>query len=252
MVDIHCHILPDVDDGAKSFENSLDLAKQAVEQGITTVVATPHHYDGKYFCSREEVLSLCEQLNVYFKNNNVALQVLPGQEVHFFQTIVEEYDAGNLVTLANSRYILIELPATKLPDNYEFVFHELLISGITPIIAHPERNAVLLEDEEVVSELIEMGILFQLTAGSLIGKFGKKIQKQSLKWCKQGFVHFIASDAHNLTSRPFNLKEGYDVINSKLGHEYLVYLKENSVKLLNDLEVEPIIKKNKKSFLFWR
>lgn len=252
MVDIHCHILPNMDDGAKNLEEALRLAKQAVEQGISTVIATPHHNDGKYFCLCEEVLMSCEQLNDYFNKNNVALRILPGQEVHFFQDIIEEYDHKKLLTLAQSRYILIELPSNYLPDNYEFIFHELLVMGIIPIIAHPERNAVLLENLEIVNELIEMGVLFQLTSASLMGKFGSKIQKQSLKWCKEGYVHFIASDAHNLSTRPFDLKKGYEVIKNKLGQEYVEYLIGNSEKLVRDIEIEGFSKKSKKGFLFWQ
>ncbi|MFD6506074.1 tyrosine-protein phosphatase [Bacillus sp. NPDC060175] len=234
MIDLHCHILPGIDDGAQTVTDSLAMAQKAVQEGIHTIVATPHHQNGKYKNERTSIIHQVKQLNDELQQNEIPLKILPGQEVRLYGDLLEDYEASKIVTLnETNKYILIEFPSNHVPRYAEQLLYELRVKGMIPIIVHPERNAELIERPDKLYNLVSKGALTQVTAGSLLGKFGKKIKKFSLQLVEHNLTHMIASDAHNTTSRGFHLAESYELIGKEFGMNVLSDLKENPYLLIS-------------------
>lgn len=234
MIDLHCHILPSIDDGAGALTDSLAMAQKAATEGIHTIVATPHHQNGKYINERAEILHQVKQLNEALQEHDIPLTVLPGQEVRLYGDLLADYEAGKILTLnETNKYILIEFPSNHVPRYAEQMLYELRVKGMIPIIVHPERNAELIERPDKLYNLVNKGALTQVTAGSLLGNFGKKIKKFSMQLVEHNLTHMIASDAHNTTTRAFHLQAGYDVIENEFGANTLIDFKENPYLLIS-------------------
>ncbi|MBO1579760.1 tyrosine-protein phosphatase [Bacillus sp. XF8] len=234
MIDLHCHILPSIDDGAQSIEDSIAMAKAACEEGIHTIVATPHHQNGVYINPAESILYQVKQLNERLKEEEINLTVLPGQEIRLYGELLEDYELGHTLTLNRTdKYILIEFPANHVPRYAEKMLYELRVKGITPIIVHPERNTEIIEHPDVLYKLVSQGMLTQITAGSITGKFGKKIKKFTLQLIEHHLAHVIASDAHNITTRSFHLQAAYETVEKTFGSSMCYYFKENTYALIS-------------------
>ncbi|PKR78167.1 tyrosine protein phosphatase [Halalkalibacillus sediminis] len=253
MIDIHSHILPNVDDGARSIEDSLMMAEKAVEEGITHIYATPHHLNGHYENDKEFVLNEVEKLNAHLKHNHIPLTVIAGQELRINGDLLELMHDGDSMTLGNGGgYLLIEFSHSHIPRFSNKLLFDLRRNGYTPIIVHPERNKEIMEEPNKLFDLVNNGCLAQLTAGSLLGKFGKKVQEVSHQLLEANLVHFLASDAHNITSRGFFMQEAYDYIEKEYGAYLSIMLKENAEILMNSEMVigdPPEVIKTKKKFL---
>ncbi|EJS75285.1 tyrosine protein phosphatase [Bacillus cereus] len=234
MIDLHCHILYGIDDGAQTVTDSLAMGQKAVQEGIHTIVATPHHQNGKYVNERTSIIHQVKQLNDELQQHEIPLKILPGQEVRLYGDLLEDYEIGKIVTLnETNKYILIEFPSDHVPRYAEQLLYELCVKGMIPIIVHPERNAELIERPDKLYNLVNKGALTQVTAGSLLGKFGKKIKKFSLQLVEHNLTHMIASDAHNTTSRGFHLAESYELIEKEFGMSVMSDLKENPYLLIS-------------------
>ncbi|MEW4225651.1 tyrosine-protein phosphatase [Rossellomorea marisflavi] len=250
MIDIHSHILPGVDDGAKSYTDSLVLAQKAVSEGIHTILATPHHRNGKYENVREDILKRVEELNKMLSEERISLKVLPGQETRIYGEMVEDYRKGDLLTLNQvSHYLFVEFPSSSVPGYAERLFYDLQNEGLTPVIVHPERNAELMETPDKLYTLVKNGAVTQVTAASLTGYFGKNIQKFSNQMIESNLTHFIASDAHNLKNRTFKMAEAMDTIEKQYGIDMIDYFTENAELLIDGKniykEIPERIKKKK-------
>jgi len=232
MIDIHTHILPGVDDGAQTVEDAIAMAQAAVNEGITTIIATPHHQNGAYDNPKPSVLSLTAALNDELKRRNIALTVLPGQEVRLHGGLLDGLARHEVTALADTPYILIEFPPDHVPKYTEQLLFDAQVKGWMPIIAHPERNAEIIENPERLYQLVKRGALAQLTASSVTGHFGKKIKTFSFQLIEANLVHFIASDAHNVKNRPFRLREAYDTIRKEYGINIVYYFQENAELLM--------------------
>ncbi|MDQ0883005.1 tyrosine-protein phosphatase [Peribacillus sp. V2I11] len=233
MIDIHCHILPGVDDGSADMKESLHMAKKAVEAGITHLFATPHHLNEKYVNVKIDIFDRVVRLNESLQQNYIPLTIHLGQEVRIHRDIFTSLEKGEILTLDdNGTYLLLELPSGRVPTYTQEVIYELLLKGITPIIVHPERNKELIENHKLLFELVQEGALTQLTSGSIIGLFGKNIKSFSKKIIEHNLAHFIATDAHNMNSRGFTLQEAYETITKTYGIERAFYFKENAEKLI--------------------
>jgi len=253
MIDIHSHILPCVDDGSQSLEESLAMARAAVDDGIRQIIATPHHANGRYDNPAEGVVKSVGSLNEELRREGIELEVLAGQEIRVYGNLVDDWLGQLLLPLHRSSYLLIELPTGDVPKHMPDLIHELQVMQLIPIIAHPERNQVLLNNPKRLQELVELGALGQVTSHSLNGAFGKKIQEVSLHMCKSNLIHFVASDAHNLTSRSFGLTSAYHVIEEKVGKETASYFKRNAQAVVEGsrIEARQLVKAPKKRFFFW-
>lgn len=253
MLDIHSHILPCIDDGSDSMEESLRMARLAVEEGIHELVVTPHHANGRYSNEAGQVLSSMEMLQEQLATHNIPLQLHSGQEIRVYKGLLDDLHEGKLLSLAGSSYLLLEFPTSQVPDYINELLHELHISGFRAIIAHPERNMELANNLSRLAELINLGALAQMTTHSINGLFGKKIQDISLRMCESDLIHFLSSDAHNSTQRPFGLREAISTLDNRLGNSYTAFYIENAARIGTNQEISaptPNIRR-KKRFLFW-
>ncbi|MDF0727050.1 tyrosine protein phosphatase [Cytobacillus sp. S13-E01] len=234
MIDIHCHIVFGVDDGAKELNDSIDMAKVAVEEGITTIIATPHHNNGQYNNSKLDIINRVAMLNDELKQRQIPLTILPGQEPRIYGEILEDFHNGQILTLNNSeKYLFIELPAGHVPRYTEQLLFDIQMKGLVPIIVHPERNQEIIENPDILYQFVKKGACTQVTASSVAGYFGKKIKKFSLQLIEANLAHFIASDAHNISSRSFKMREAYGVVEKEFGMNG-VYLFQENAELLID------------------
>jgi protein-tyrosine phosphatase len=250
MIDIHSHILPGIDDGAKTMQDSISMAKKAVSEGIHTIIATPHHMNGKYENSKSDILPLVSSLNATLKEEKINLEVLPGQESRIYGDILEDYQKGEILPLnQDSQYLFIEFPSSSVPRYSERLLYEIQVQGLTPVIVHPERNAELIERPDKLYRLVKNGAATQVTASSLVGYFGKNIQKFSQQIIEANLTHFIASDAHNVDNRSFKMEEAMDYIEKKYGIDCVYYFTENAEMVVENKmiykEIPEEIKKKK-------
>ncbi|MCJ1804873.1 tyrosine-protein phosphatase [Staphylococcus warneri] len=210
MIDIHNHILVNMDDGPKTKQAMIQLLIQAKEEGITGVIATPHHLNPKFNNSFQNVSLKLAEMRKIPEIKDLGIELFPGQEVRLTEAMINEIEYGSIQGLNKSRYLLIELPFGDVPDNANRLCHELQSLGYIPIIAHPERNKAIAKNPYLLYELICNGALSQLTASSLLGDFGRSVQKLSLRFMDCHLAHFIASDAHSVEHRPFVLNQLFD------------------------------------------
>lgn len=237
MVDLHFHILPGVDDGVKSIEDSIELSKKAEENGITAIFATPHHKNGVYENPKQKILQEVDWLNDRLKEEGINVSILPGQVTRIFGDIVEAYEAGEILTLNHTPYLLIELPSNHVPRYTEQILFDLQMKALRPIIVHPERHDGIMEQPDSLYKLVKKGALTQLSSASVTGELGKKTQKFAFELIEAGMAHFIASEAYDLITRPCNLKEAFEVIEKQFGVETRHLLQENAQIVLNNQTV---------------
>ena len=254
MIDIHCHILPGIDDGAKELNESLEMARQAQAQGITRIVASPHHKNGSYENDLQSILTEVNLLNKELAREGIDLEILPGQEIRIYGEMEADLDVDLLSVNNTGVYMLIEFPSSHLPRYANKLLFDLQLKGIVPIIVHPERNREIMEDPSRLYRLIKEGSLSQVTASSVTGRMGKKIKKFSLDLLSHDLAHFVASDAHNTTTRPFDLREAYEVVEKELGMSKRYQVQENPEEMVKgkmiDKDIPERIKKKKVLGLF--
>ncbi|GMQ72894.1 tyrosine-protein phosphatase [Tetragenococcus halophilus] len=213
MIDLHCHILAGIDDGAESMDASLAMAREAVDQGITHILCTPHHNNGRYDNPKATVISTVALLQAELDQRNLPLTLLEGQEVRITGELLEEIRRDQILfTDLSDVYLLIEFPTMDVPAYTEELFFELRALGKVPVIVHPERNAKFREDPNRLIPYLEMGCLAQLTAPSIVGNFGKSIQKTAKTMVEHNLVQMVASDAHGVNKRTFYMKEAYELM----------------------------------------
>src|SRR5262245_2195975 len=201
MIDIHHHCLPAVDDGPRSIDEAVELCRMSADEGIETIVATPHVLRGRWENVPPARLETARaELQQRIGN---APRLLLGSEVFFEHDIAETVRRGDaIVPLAGSRYVLIEFASHAVPPMVLQPLHAVMLEGLTPIIAHPERNIVFRSKPELVAALARAGAKMQVTAGSITGEFGDEARLAAMKWLGAGYVHFVATDAHNTAKRP--------------------------------------------------
>jgi protein-tyrosine phosphatase len=195
VIDIHCHILPGIDDGPQHIDESLEMAKIASLDGITTIVATPHIKEPPY--PSEDIETKVAVLNDRLTEKGIPVTVLQGADVS--STVDVSLLHG--YTINKTRYILIEFPHLYLPGNAKEIIFRLMMHGYRPIITHPERNLSILENPKLFLELLDTGLLVQITADSLTGAFGLDIRECASYFLKKGVVNFIATDGHSSRER---------------------------------------------------
>lgn len=251
MIDIHSHILPGIDDGAQTEADSLAMARAAVEDGIHTIIATPHHKNGAFENVKENILTYTSILNELFKSEDIPLTLLPGQETRINGDMIEDIQNGELLTLNHTKYLFVEFPTANVPAYASQMLFDIQVAGYKPIIVHPERNQELIERPGKLYDFVRKGALTQVTAGSVVGKFGKTIEKFSHELIENNLTHFIASDAHNTTTRQFWMHDAFSAVDHIHGQEISYLLLENSQLLIENMNVnkiEPSQIKKKKFF----
>ena len=234
MIDIHSHILWNVDDGPSTLMETLELLEGAVKEGISQIVSTSHYNHPNYDVNYDVVKNKINLLQQIIIENSIPITIHTGHEVRLFENIISSHNSKKLHTLANSNYLLLELPSNTVPLYTEFIVSDLLKEGIIPIIAHPERNRSIADQPWRLTKLIERGALAQITAGSLAGHFGKNIQKLSLDLVKANLVHTYGSDVHNVTTRPFLFEKGLLYLEKKKQLDAVDMLLENNNRIIEN------------------
>lgn len=238
IIDIHCHIIPGVDDGAPDMEQALNMLKIGVENGVRAMIATPHHHPQRGKKDKEEIKFQFQELKDKAAVLQIPIELYLGNEILYTSVVPQELEEGRLYTLAGSRYILVEfMPESRFSLIREGL-NEMNLQGLTPVLAHIERYAALVQDNDRIAELIELGALMQVNMMTLNGAYGKSIQKSAIKWIKKDMVHFIASDSHSCRTRAPRFQEGMDKLCKKLGenimHKLLI---ENPKKILENGDI---------------
>ncbi|HEX8253428.1 MAG TPA: CpsB/CapC family capsule biosynthesis tyrosine phosphatase [Thermoanaerobaculia bacterium] len=218
MIDLHHHCLPGVDDGPRELAEAVALCRMAAEEGIETIVATPHVLRGRWpvFSKRE----LQSRLELLREKVGDSPRLLLGSEYFFSHDMADLLKEGNaILPLAGSRYVLLELAANSVPPMFEQPLYRAQLDGWVPIIAHPERNTVFQAKPELLAALVGHGARVQLTATSLTGAFGKQARAAAETFVRRNLVHFVATDAHNTEKRPPRMREALDVLRDLAGEE---------------------------------
>lgn len=252
LVDIHCHILPGIDDGSKDWETSIKLAHAAVKDGITHAVVTPHTLNGRYLNHKKDVIKLTAEYQKRLKDENIPLTVFPGQEVRISGDLPQALDDDDILFLdEDGRYMLLEFPSDDVPSYAKDMIFKIMQRGITPIIVHPERNSRILKEPVILQELIEQGCLVQITASSYIGTFGKDIEEMSRRFIEAGQCSCFASDAHDLPKRQYEYSEALEKLSNEFGQGVAQDYRDNAQALVNGDNVQMNWRPLKKKKRFW-
>jgi protein-tyrosine phosphatase len=219
VIDLHCHILAGIDDGACDLNESLAMAQAAVAQGIRIVACTPHILPGLYHNDGPGIRQATQILQDALDQNGIPLRLTTGADVHMAPDFVAGLRSGRLLTIADSRYVLVEPPHHTAPPQLEDFFFNLSVSGYVPILTHPERLSWVPARYETIKKLVRAGVWIQITSGSFTGAFGRNALYWAQRMLDDGCVHFIASDAHNLERRPFDLAAGFACVEKRVGAE---------------------------------
>ncbi|MFG6147453.1 tyrosine-protein phosphatase [Halobacillus sp. B23F22_1] len=252
MIDIHSHILPGVDDGAQTMEESIELARSAVQEGIDTIVATPHHQNGHFNNYKNDILIQVSELNRILQENDIPLTVLPGQETRIHAGMVEDLQNDEMLPInEESMYVFVEFPHDHVPSYASNLLFNLQVEGYQPVIVHPERNEQIQDNPNLLYSFVKNGAFSQLTAGSLAGKFGRSAKKISYQLIDANLTHVIASDAHNAKGRAFHMKEAYNDIRKHYGQSMMHYFSDNAQYIIDNepLASDPPLHVKKKKVL---
>lgn len=237
MVDIHCHILPCVDDGSGNMSDSIEMAQLAAESGTEGIIATPHcNVSGLFENYRSSMLEKkVSTLQNELRTRNIPLNIYLGQEVFLSGNFEEHLKRGDFITLNNSRYMLAELDFEIGENSAVSRLSRLLCEGYVPVVAHPERYGFVVENPSVIKKLRSAGSLIQLNGGSLTGEFGRYVQRTAEIIVNNEFADFIASDAHSQYSRTPALDNIHELICENFSYDYAdLLLKINPAKLLDN------------------
>ena len=253
MVDLHCHLLPGIDDGSKSMEISLRLAREAVENGVTHALLTPHHMNGRYVNHKQDVIKRTVEFRQQLQEHNIPLTVFPGQEVRINGQLIDALDKDDILFAdEDNRYLMLEFPDDDVPHYTNQMIFELQQRGITPIIVHPERNTKIMAYPELLYQLLQRGCLSQITAGSYVGTFGKKVEDFSKKLIANGQGYLFASDAHDLPGRKYEMRQAFEKLSREFNAELAKRYAENARAIINGENVPANeIRELKRRKRFW-
>lgn len=241
-VDCHSHILPGVDDGARSLEGSLEMARMAVAEGTDRMFATPHGYTDSYHVDPQVTMDKTRELNAALRQAGIPLEVLPAMELHHFvqrgtdpSRDVLRIVSGEALGLGGYRqpqYVLLEFSFENWPLDVAKCLQEFRSAGIQVIVAHPERYVALQKTPDLIDQALEQGAWMQLTSGSILGRFGRIAQELSRVWLEKGYIHIVASDAHGCDTRPPGLTAAYERIAGEWGlGQWVTYCQDHAHKV---------------------
>lgn len=239
MIDLHTHFIPKVDDGSGSMEETIQMARLAVKEGVSHAVLTPHH--NRYWVTnpKAKVLEKLKEVEKAIEMEKIPLTFSAGQEIGLNEEFIKELFAGNYLSLdGNGKYYLVEFSWKDFPSFAKGYLKKMIEADIIPVIAHPERQRSFLDDPELLPSLIDMGCIAQITATSIIGGYTEEIEKAAHQMIQNNLIHTIASDAHNTTDRPFNLQAAFYRLEEDYGLDYKENLIENARRIFEGKEIE--------------
>lgn len=219
MIDLHSHFLPGVDDGAPDLATALEMARMAVADGVTIQACTPHILPGLYHNTGPEIRLATRALQRHLDDADIPLTLVTGADVHIAPDLVEGLRCGRVLSIADTRYVLIEPPHHVAPLRLVDSFFSLLLAGYVPILTHPERLSWIASHYASIEKLFQSGVLMQLTAGALLGGFGRAPRYWAERMLSEGRAHILASDAHGVGRRRPNLGAGFEAAAQRVGEE---------------------------------
>ena len=217
MIDLHCHILPGIDDGAPDLATAINMARAFAADGVTIVACTPHILPGLYHNSGPQIRQATAQLQRVLTEHDIPLHLVTGADNHVVPDFLAELRSGKLLSLADTRYVLVEPPHHVAPPRLEELFFSLIAAQYVPILTHPERLTWISSNYAAIIRLNTAGTWFQITAGSLAGDFGRNARYWAERLLDEGKVHLLATDAHDLKKRPPNLGRGRELAARRVG-----------------------------------
>jgi protein-tyrosine phosphatase len=240
MIDLHCHILHGLDDGAKSLDEAAEMANMAEKDGIRTIVATPHLFRGEFTPKDLGIIEKkIEELQYVLEKNNIDVEIVKGAEVHIAHNLMDEIRKNrDFLVLNGSSYLFLEFPAGHVFSGVKEMLFELMTEGFKPIIAHPERNYVFMRSPDLLFELLQMGTLTQANSGSFTGLYGRRVLEAAFHFLELRFTHFLGSDAHNPRLPHLWLSDAVRSFEERIGKEAAYALvNDNPHAVLNDKEL---------------
>lgn len=249
MIDFHSHIVYGVDDGSETLENSIEILKHAEKAGFHSVILTPHYMKNYYEISADEIQEKINILRRKCEEENIDINLYQANEIYITNSITDLLNKDIASAINCSRYVLFELPMNEEPINLIEVIYKLIENNKIPIIAHPERYSFVQKDPNKLLELMEHGVLFQANYGSIVGQYGKDVQKTVKLLIKNNFISFLGTDVHKSGTIYTKMDEVYEELEEIISEDMIEDLTENNAYLvLEDKEVEiptPIkVKKN--------
>lgn len=250
MVDLHCHILPGIDDGSKDIEETLEMARIAVSEGVHHIICTPHYIQYSDYYNKKQVEALVDEMNERLNEEGISLTLSAGHEVYMTPDLPKLVQEGEVSTLNNTQYLLVEFPMNDIPLYAEDVFYELRLMGLTPVLAHPERYPMIIENPNLLLKFLNLGVLCQANVGSIRGFFGERVQETVFKLIEHHMIHFIATDAHTPRNRSPKVQKALEAVtklDATLAQELFI---ENPLKVYQNelIELKQPIEIIKKSF----
>lgn len=224
MIDLHCHMLPGIDDGATDLAMALRMARIAAADGIHTVACTPHIYPGMYDNDASGIRAAVATFQAELDTAGIALRLVAGADAHLVPDLIGEIRGGRIPTLAGSRFLLLEPPHHVAPPRFEEALFELMAAGLVPVITHPERLTWVESHYELFERLVKRGCWMQITAGALTGRFGRRVRYWGERFVGEGRAHVLATDAHHPERRPPLLAEARDAAALLVGAEEAMHL----------------------------
>lgn len=243
MIDIHSHVIPEVDDGAHSFQESYEMLKEAEKAGFTDVIATSHYIENHYEVDGTQRQKSVDELNEKLRDDNINIKVHCGSEIYVSQNMIELIKNGKANSLANTKYVLFELPMNNNIMYLNEIIFELQSSGFIPVIAHPERYLYVKNNPKILIELINKGVLFQSNYGSIIGKYGNTAKTTLKKLLQFNMIHFLGTDAHRTNSIYTDINTAIEELRKIISEEKINELTiKNPKHLLNneDIKIEEL------------
>jgi len=236
MIDIHCHLLPQIDDGSQSVMDTLELFKEACNAGFTKIITTSHYIsDGRFVTNSYARQKLINAFQEILNEQKIDLELYNGAEAYLSMDLPELYENGTIPTLANSRYVLFELPMSQKTLYVENIINKLEELGYIPIIAHPERYDYVKENINEALKWVDMGAYLQCNYGSIMGQYGGHAKKTIVKLFKENAVTFLGTDTHRVNTNYTNLKYAINEIKERIGAERFYKLSnENPEKIIKN------------------
>ena len=219
-IDIHCHIMPGVDDGSPDTQTSLEMLRIAEKNGITHMILTPHHKPMHHNVSPEHNVLYRKRLLEKAKEAGIKVKLFSGNEIYYSDETMEELIRGEICSLAGSDYVLVEFHPSNPFRAIQNAINRVQGAGYIPIIAHVERYSDIVQHSSRVGDIIDMGCYIQVNASSIMGKYGLGIAHFTKKLLKDEMVHFVASDAHDAAKRSPALLECRSFVERKYGEDY--------------------------------
>ena len=255
MIDVHSHIVFDVDDGSKSLEQSIEIIKQGYEAGFDTIIATPHYIEDYYDENKQEISRRIDIIKKELEKQDCPMEIIQGNEIYITENINQLLDENKASSINNGRYVLFELPLNAEALNLNRVVYQMLEKGRIPILAHPERYPFVQKDPNVLIPLIEEGVIIQSNYGSIIGQYRKDAQVTVKKMLQHNMVHLLGSDVHRPNSIYLGIEGALEELEKLIGTDKVKEITEyNPQKIINgetiDIDNPTIIKKGIFSNLF--